>query len=129
MKILLDTHVFIWLDSAPENLSQTALNICQNQNNQLYLSIASVWEMQIKYQLGKLNLRLPIAQMLATQQQDNNLKILPIELNHIYQLRNLLLHHNDPFDRLLLAQSLQENMSIISADTKFNQYENVIILW
>lgn len=127
MKVLLDTHVFIWLDSEPEKLSQTALNICQNQNNQLYLSVASVWEMQIKHQLGKLNLKLPISQMLTTQEQDNNLKVLPIKL--IYQLKNLLLHHNDPFDRLLLAQSLQENMSIVSADTKFNQYENVIILW
>ena len=129
MNFILDTHTFIWLDTEPERLSQTALRVCENQDNQLYLSMVSVWEMQIKNQLGKLNLRLPIAEMIAVQQQENDLKLLPIQLEQIYQLNNLPLYHNDPFDRLLLAQALQENMAIISVDSKFSHYDNVRIIW
>jgi PIN domain nuclease of toxin-antitoxin system len=129
MNVLLDTHAFIWLDTAPENLSQTALEFCQNQENQLYLSMASIWEMQIKYQLGKLNLRLSIEDMVITQQQDNDLKILDIDVKHIYQLNNLPLHHNDPFDRLILSQALTESISLISADTKFKHYDDITVIW
>lgn len=129
MKVLLDTHTFIWLDSTPEKLSKTALKTCQNEDNELYLSGASVWEMQIKNQLGKLNFKISIAEMIATQQQDNDLKILNIQLQHIYQLKELPPHHNDPFDRLLLSQSLTENMPIISVDSKFKFYDNAVIIW
>jgi PIN domain nuclease of toxin-antitoxin system len=129
MKVLLDTHTFIWLDSAPEKLSKLALELCQNENNTLYLSTVSVWEMQIKNQLGKLNFKIPIAEMIAIQQQDNELKILDINLPHIYQLEILPLHHNDPFDRLLLSQSTIENMPLISADEKFKYYDNARIIW
>lgn len=89
MKVLLDTHTFIWLDSAPEKLSKSALEYCENENNSLYLSVASVWEMQIKNQLGKLNFKIPIAEMIHIQQQDNDLKILDINLPHIYQLKSI----------------------------------------
>lgn len=129
MKVLLDTHTFIWLDSAPEKLSKSALEYCQNENNSLYLSVASVWEMQIKNQLGKLNFKIPIAEMIHIQQQDNDLKILDINLPHIYQLKILPPHHNDPFDRLLLSQSAIENMPLISADEKFKYYDNAWIIW
>lgn len=129
MNILLDTHVFIWLDTAPENISQTALGFCQNQENQLYLSMASIWEMQIKYQLGKLNLKLSIEDMVTTQQLDNDLKILDIDVKHIYQLNNLPLHHNDPFDRLILAHALTESILLISADTKFKHYDDITVIW
>lgn len=129
MKVLLDTHTFIWLDSTPEKLSKPAFDICQNENNELYLSCASVWEMQIKNQLGKLNFKVPIDEMIKIQQQDNDLKILDIQLEHIYQLKSLPLHHNDPFDRLMLSQSLTENIPIISADGKFKYYDEAIIIW
>lgn len=129
MKFLLDTHAFIWLDTAPEKLSKTALTLCQNENNELYLSSASVWEMQIKNQLGKLNFNVSIAEMIKVQQHDNDLKILNIELKHIYQLNTLPLHHNDPFDRLLLSQSSIENIPIISADGKFHLYSDAVIIW
>ena len=119
----------IWLDSQPEKLSQTALNLCQEENNELYLSMASVWEMQIKSQLGKLSFKISISEMVNTQQQDNDIQNLDIRLEHIYRLSELPHHHNDPFDRLLLSQALEENMPIISADTKFNQYSNIITLW
>ena len=116
MKVLLDTHVFIWLDTQPEKLSNTAMEICQDIDNQLYLSMASVWEMQINVQLGKLKLKIPLADMLTAQQQENDLNILNIALTHVYQLQALPFHHNDPFDRLMIAQSLLGNMTLISVD-------------
>jgi PIN domain nuclease of toxin-antitoxin system len=128
MKVLLDTHAFIWLDTQPEKLSKTAMEICQDTDNQLYLSMASIWEMQIKVQLGKLKLKIPLADMLTVQQQENDLNILNIALTHIYQLQALPFHHNDPFDRLIIAQSVLENMTIISVDEKFKAYE-ASVLW
>ena len=129
MNILLDTHVFIWLDTEPEKLSKIALELCSDESNQMYLSMASIWEMQIKNQLGKLSFEVSIAEMVRIQQQDNELQILEIQLEHIYRLSDLSMYHNDPFDRLLLSQSLEENMPIISADTKFEQYDDVTVLW
>ncbi len=128
MKVLLDTHTFIWLDTLPEKLSKMAMDICQNVDNQLYLSIASIWEIQIKIQLGKLNLRVPLADMLKVQQQENDLNILNITVEHIYQLQNLPFFHNDPFDRLIIAQSSLENMTLVSADGKFKNYD-ISVLW
>jgi len=128
MNILLDTHSFIWLDSKPEKLSNLALDLCKDENNILYLSAVSVWEMQIKNQLGKLNFKITIAEMIAIQQQDNELKILDISLQHIYYLKTLPFHHNDPFDRLLLSQSIIENMPLIS-DGKFKYYGHARVLW
>lgn len=125
MKVLLDTHTFIWLDTLPEKLSKMAMDICQNVDNQLYLSI---WEIQIKIQLGKLNLRVPLADMLKVQQQENDLNILNITVEHIYQLQNLPFFHNDPFDRLIIAQSSLENMTLVSADGKFKNYD-ISVLW
>lgn len=128
MKLILDTHVFIWLDTQPEKLSKLAKELCQNTHNQLYLSIASVWEMQIKTQLGKLKLNIPLHEMIEIQQQENDLNILNISLKHIYQLSMLPLYHSDPFDRIIIAQSLLENMPIISVDNKFKNY-SVQVLW
>ena len=79
MKLLLDTHAFIWWDSEPSKLSATVLALCQERANELWLSVASVWEMQIKLQLGKLNLSLPLAEVVESQQQTNNIHVLPIE--------------------------------------------------
>jgi PIN domain nuclease of toxin-antitoxin system len=86
MKILLDTHAFIWLDSQPEKLSKKAMDLCQDTDNQLYLSMASLWEMQIKVQLGKLKLKIQLEDMLAIQQQVNDLSVLNFSLAHIFQL-------------------------------------------
>ncbi len=121
--------MFIWLDTQPEKLSKIAFDLCSDESNQMYLSMASIWEMQIKNQLGKLSFEVSIAEMVRIQQQDNELQLLGIQLEHIYRLSDLARHHNDPFDRLLLSQSLEENMPIISADTKFEQYDDVTVLW
>ena len=86
MKLLLDTHAFIWWDEDPSRLSAEALNACSNSTNQLALSIASVWEMQIKASLGKLRTRKPLRQLLLDQVQQNGLDVLPVRLDHVLNL-------------------------------------------
>jgi PIN domain nuclease of toxin-antitoxin system len=122
MKLLLDTHVFLWLNDAPEKLSETARQACEDLHNCLYLSLVSVWEIQIKQQLGKLQLSASWQEMIKTQQQDNNLVLLPIELTHIAALSQLPAMHRDPFDRLLIAQAIHESMTIITVDGFFADY-------
>jgi PIN domain nuclease of toxin-antitoxin system len=122
MKLLLDTHVLLWLNDAPEKLSPLALTLCQDRANELYLSVVSIWEIQIKHQLGKLELDVSLAEIVRIQQTDNELKILSMELLHIYTLETLPFYHNDPFERLLIAQAIHEKMSLISADKQFIQY-------
>ena len=119
---LLDTHTYIWFESQRDKLSPRVMEICTSNEHILYLSTASVWEMQIKIQLGKLDfphLQAKIANQLALRQ----LKILPIKLPHIYALARLPLgEHRDPFDRLLVAQALHENWPILTTDPRFTQY-------
>ncbi|MBE9215256.1 type II toxin-antitoxin system VapC family toxin [Plectonema cf. radiosum LEGE 06105] len=122
MNILLDTHTFIWSTANPESLSQTVTNLLTDTNNTWILSIASVWEMQIKLQLGKLNLNSSLPNLIDNQQRVNNLQILPIDLTHIYALNNLPSHHKDPFDRILIAQAMVEQIPIVSIDEVFDNY-------
>ncbi|WP_329608310.1 type II toxin-antitoxin system VapC family toxin [Nostoc sp. CMAA1605] len=82
MKLLLDTHVLIWSVGEPKKLSDNVRNLLMDTNNSWLVSIASIWELQIKYQLGKLNLQLSLPNLIETQKQVNNLNILPIELEH-----------------------------------------------
>ena len=128
MNLLLDTHVFLWLNDTPEKLSPAALAACQDENNILFLSLASVWEIQIKQQLGKLELNENLPTLVSTQQQQNGLQLLSIELAHIEALNQLPSVHRDPFDRLLIAQSIQQQMLIVSADQVFTDYP-VKLIW
>ena len=128
MKLLLDTQVFLWLRGEPQRVSSKALSVYQERNNTTYLSIVSVWEMQIKHQIGKLDLNMPLQEIIEEQCETNNLKILPLRLNHIFGLQRLPLHHKDPFDRLLLVQAQYENLCLISSDSKFSLYE-VNLCW
>ncbi|MEW6380158.1 MAG: type II toxin-antitoxin system VapC family toxin [bacterium] len=128
MKLLLDTHIFIWWSSEPDRLSPKVLTLCEDIKNSLVLSVASVWEMQIKLQLGKLKLQLPLQELIESQQQTNNMQILPIGLEHVLELHNLPSHHNDPFDRMLIAQANVESAYLVSKDEIFGKYE-VNLLW
>ncbi len=112
MKLLLDPHVLIWWASSSEKLSKNVYDLINDTNNSLLFSIASVWEMQIKLQLGKLNLNSTLPNLIENQQRVNNLQILPIDLTHIYALNNLPSHHKDPFDRLLIAQAIVEKIPV-----------------
>ncbi|HWP49701.1 MAG TPA: type II toxin-antitoxin system VapC family toxin [Candidatus Limnocylindrales bacterium] len=128
MKLLLDTHTFIWWDSEPSKLSPQALVLCQDRGNSVLLSVASVWEMQIKLQLDKLRLTLPLAEMIESQQQTNNIEVLPITLTHVLTLGELPSHHKDPFDRLLIAQAKVEGAVLVSKDPIFAMY-SIQVLW
>lgn len=128
MNILLDTHTFIWWDSHMAKLSPKALDICQEQANTLTLSVASVWEMQIKHQLGKLSLQLPLGEILETQKQDNALEILLVDVPHVLALDQLPMHHRDPFDRLLIAQANVEQLILLSCDPVFKKYP-INVMW
>ncbi len=127
MNLLLDTHIFLWAFREPHLLSKSALRLMDDPANNLFLSIASIWETQIKADIGKLKFEQPFPEILNFQQRVNNLQILSIEPRHIYALGDLPMHHRDPFDRLLLAQSNVEKMPILSADAVFNRYDAQIL--
>ena len=116
MRLLLDTHTFVWWDIEPARLSPRALALCQDPDNQLVLSVASVWEMQIKIQLGKLHLENSLADMIAEQQRTNNIEILPVNLAHALALATLPNAHKDPFDRLLISLSLIHIWTLPTSD-------------
>lgn len=128
MRLLLDTNAFIWRDDEHARISPRALVACQDEANTLLLSLVSIWEMQIKIQLGKLKFTVPLEEKIRNQQESNGLEILAITIRHIFTLDRLPDHHRDPFDRLLIAQSIHENVPIISHDPHVAKYP-VQILW
>jgi len=118
----------LWLRNEPQKVSKLVLDIYQDANNIAYLSVASIKEMQIKNQLGKLQFDVPLPEMIEEQCLLNDLRILPIEQKHIFELSNLPFFHKDPFDRLLIAQARMEQIPIITADSLFVQYP-VEVIW
>ncbi len=96
MKLLLDTHIFIWWADQPEKLSPAALSALENEANELLLSVASVWEMQIKVQLGKLKLSLPLKELVTNHQETNDLTVLPVALTHVLATGYLALSPQRP---------------------------------
>jgi len=123
MNVLLDTHIFIWLIEGNQNLSQAARQAIEDESNHLHLSIASLWEITIKTSLGKLELGIPLEQVLTNFILPSGIGILPIHLPHLLVLRDLPLHHRDPFDRLLISQAKSESLTLLSEDSLFKQYD------
>lgn len=121
MRLLLDTHVFIWWDSDPGQLSPSASAALRDPANEVFLSVVSAWEVVIKAQLGKLTLRLPLADIVA-QQQANGIRLLDVTLPHVLGVEGLPAAHKDPFDRLLAAQAIVEGMELVTADAVFAHY-------
>lgn len=128
MKLLLDTHTFLWLNDDVDRLSDTVKSLFNEGTHDFYLSMASAWEMQIKNQLRKLDLSVTVEDMINKNRQENNIKLLPIDLPHIGQLRQLHQHHKDPFDRIIIAQASMKNMVIVSVDRVFAEY-GVRVCW
>ena len=122
MRVLFDTHIFIWWDSEPEKLSPNILNLLQRTDTIRYVSLVSLWEIQIKNQLGKLTLNQSLSDIYDSQRK-NGISFLPVIPAHIFNLNNLPLHHKDPFDRLLISQALIEGLTLISVDEKFKLYD------
>ena len=130
MRLLLDTHTFLWLMEQPDKLSPAALQACDDLDNDLFLSVASLWEIQVKQQLGKLRLGVPLAEIVREQTEDQVVTLLPVEGRHVLALDDLPTHHGDPFDRLLIAQARTEEMTLVSADSAVQAYaEQAAILW
>jgi PIN domain nuclease of toxin-antitoxin system len=127
MKILLDTHALIWFLSGDNRLSYQAREAFLDRNNKLYFSKASLWEMTIKISLGKLVLVQNWLSAIEKEMASNSIQWLEIETDHCKILADLPFHHRDPFDRLLIAQSISESMSVVSVDGQFSRYAlNVI---
>ncbi|MGV8933984.1 MAG: type II toxin-antitoxin system VapC family toxin [Gallionellaceae bacterium] len=122
MRVLLDTHAFLWwIWDAPE-LSAKARKYIANPENECLLSLASVWEIAIKSSLGKLKIDRSLDQFIPEQLSANGFKPLEIGFRHIVQVNTMPFHHKDPFDRLLAAQAQEEKLLIISADPIFTKY-------
>lgn len=128
MKLLLDTHAFLWLNDDAAQLSDTVKALCSSGEHEFYLSMASPWEMQIKSQLGKLTLTISIEELVNKNRLENNIQILPIELSHISYLEKLPKHHKDPFDRIMIAQAIIEGMMVVTVDHVFSDYA-VRVVW
>jgi len=128
MKILLDTHTFMWLEKDVALLSAYGRTIVSHPDTDLFLSHVSIWEIQIKLSIGKLNAKLPLNERVTMAQSLNGLQLLPIKLEHIYVLNDLPLHHRDPFDRLLIAQAVSAGLPLLSKDRKLQAYP-VQVIW
>ena len=128
MRILLDTHTFLWWNEANPALSKRAHALLANPRNTLVLSVVSAWEMVIKSQGGKLRLPEPPSVYIPTRAAHYGMEILPVSLTHVLVAESLPPHHRDPFDRLLVAQASVEQMPILSADPQIRRY-SVEVVW
>jgi len=128
MQILLDTHALLWANEDDHRLPQNIKDLLNDKNTRKYVSTASFWELSIKHSLGKLRCKqAPTAMFRALEATD--LRLLGITPSVLDQLENLPYHHRDPFDRLLIATALSEDLVLISADQQFQQYTQLKLLW
>lgn len=112
MQYLIDTHVFLWFVADAKRLSKTAKTEIENSGNEIFISIASLWEISIKGNY----------ESVITDVTDNSIQILPLSFAHTVEQNRLPLHHRDPFDRIIISQAVVENMNFISADAVFDDY-------
>ncbi len=122
MRVLLDTHVFLWWVEGERALPAKARAAIADRENECLISLVSAWELAIKVKLGKLKLALPVQRYLVEHAAANGFQVLDIRLAHIGRVETLAAHHGDPFDRLLIAQALEEKLPIVTADPVFRKY-------
>ena len=122
MNLLLDTHTFLWFIAGDSNLSKAARSAIEDVNNNLYLSVASVWEIAIKVSIDKLELSEPFETFIPEQLAENGIELLDISVEHAAQIVSMPFHHRDPFDRLIAAQANVEKMTLLSVDGVFDSY-------
>lgn len=128
MKILLDTHAFLWFIAGDIQLDNFARQLIEDPDNDRYLSVASLWEMTIKSSLQRLTVPMPPSTLIREQIWANAIDLLAITPEHFDALHTLPYHHKDPFDRLLIAQAMQEGMTIVTKDPAFKDY-NIQVAW
>lgn len=126
MKVLLDTHTFIWAVAEENRLSPRARSLMASA--ELWWSVVSLWEAIQKAQLGRLSLPLPAGSFLTGELSSNHVRLLPVSLSHVLRVESLPMHHRDPFDRLLIAQSIEKGWPILTADPLFAGYP-VEVIW
>lgn len=122
MKYLIDTHVLIWFLEGSTNIPENTRLIIENENNEIFVSIATLWEMAIKLSLGKLILPKELNEIIVDT-KSLNISILKINEEHILKVLKLPIIHKDPFDRIIISQAIVEKMKIISKDAFFDSYE------
>jgi PIN domain nuclease of toxin-antitoxin system len=128
MKVLVDTHTFIWALLHDHRLSANAKRILRSDEHELFFSLASLWEIAIKIKTGKLNTLGSSVSHIRDEMETYGMELLPIHYRHILQLESLPAHHSNPFDRLLIAQALTEALPILTGDKAFASY-GVKLLW
>lgn len=128
MRLVLDTHSFLWFIEGDERLSRHARSLIEDLENEVVLSMSSLWEIVIKAGLGKLSLARPFEDLIPEQLERNQIQILGIEMHHLIALARLPMHHRDPFDRLLIAQAMADGLPIVGRDSEFKEY-GVQMVW
>lgn len=130
MKLLLDTHTFLWFAGRQQYalLPQATKDVLEDEANELFLSYASIWELAIKVSIGKMQLTEPVADLVRFQQAKIGLQLLPFQLAHLDVIESMPFHHKDPFDRLLIAQAQVEALTVVGVDAAFDAY-GVNRLW
>lgn len=121
-RYLLDTHTFLWIGLDPSQLTKRARTAIEDTAHQLYLSYASIWEMAIKKGLGKITMPVSLDEFITTVARDSGVQLLPLNYQDFLTIETLPKHHGDPFDRLLAAQALREQLPILSTDKMFDKY-------
>ena len=122
MKLLWDTHTFLWFINGSSSLSPTGRRFIEAPESSNYLSIASLWEIAIKLSIGKLTLDQPFDVLIPKQIAVNGIEVLPIKVEHLSVVATLTWHNKDPFDRLIVSQASVESMSLVSGDSAFDRY-------
>jgi len=122
MRLLLDTHTFLWWINNDPSLSCPARDAIASERNECFLSLVSCWELAIKVSIGKLRLTKPVERFIPEELTANDFQLLPLDFRHVAKVETLPFYHRDPFDRLLVAQVLTEKMTIISADAVLSEY-------
>lgn len=122
MRLLLDTHTFLWWINNDSLISDPARVAIASERNECFLSLASCWELAIKTSIGKLRLTKSVERFIPEELAANDFQLLAMDFRHVAKVESLPFHHRDPFDRLLVAQALTERMTIISADAVLSEY-------
>jgi PIN domain nuclease of toxin-antitoxin system len=128
LKLLLDTQCFLWWFTEPERLNADAIEQIMAEDNELFFSVASAWEIAIKVSIGKLPLTEPVDIYVASRMQRLGIKYLDIGFSHVCKVSTLPFLHRDPFDRILIAQTQMEELTLVTADEILTKY-GVSLLW